>query len=140
MAKLTPEEVAAAEARTAGLVDEGRLGTWMDERGLPGKGEPVSVSFISGGASNEIFRITRGDFVSVLRRPPRVVPKGRNETMLREYRVLEALNGTDVPHPEAYAGVRRRQRDGIELLSDERGRRLVADEHRRMARSLRHRP
>ena len=39
----------------------------------------------------------------MLRRPPRVVPKGRNETMLREYRVLEALNGTDVPHPEAYA-------------------------------------
>ena len=60
MAKLTPEEEAAAEARTAGLVDEGRLGTWMDERGLPGKGEPVSVSFISGGASNEIFRITQG--------------------------------------------------------------------------------
>jgi aminoglycoside phosphotransferase (APT) family kinase protein len=23
--------------------------------------------------------------------------------MLREFRVLEALNGTDVPHPEAYA-------------------------------------
>ena len=59
--------------------------------------------FISGGASNEIFEIRRGDFRAVLRRPPRVVPKGRNETMLREYRVLDALNGTDVPHPEAYA-------------------------------------
>ena len=74
----------------------------MDTKGLPGTGEPVEVTFISGGASNEIFAIRRGDFVSVLRRPPRVVPKGRNETMLREYRVLDALNGTDVPHPEAY--------------------------------------
>ena len=103
MAKLTPEEEAAAIERTAGLVHEERLGRWMDERGLPGKGEPVSVHFISGGASNEIFRINRGEFEAVLRRPPRVVPKGRNETMLREFRVLEALNGTDVPHPEAYA-------------------------------------
>jgi aminoglycoside phosphotransferase (APT) family kinase protein len=94
---------AERQARVAGLVDEERLGRWMDEQGLPGKGEPVTSRFISGGASNEIFSITRGEFEAVLRRPPRVVPEGRNKTMLREYRVLEALNGTDVPHPEAYA-------------------------------------
>ena len=89
--------------RTVGLIDTDALGRWMDERGLPGRGEPIGTRFISGGASNEIFSITRGDRSMVLRRPPRVVPKGRNETMLREYRVLEALNGTDVPHPEAIA-------------------------------------
>jgi aminoglycoside phosphotransferase (APT) family kinase protein len=98
-----PAEAEGAVDRTAGLVDGAQLGSWMDEQGLAGKGEPVTVRFISGGASNEIFHIGRGDFEAVLRRPPRVVPKGRNETMLREYRVLEALNGTDVPHPEAYA-------------------------------------
>ncbi len=103
MVKQSASELAAAEARTAGLVDEGRLGRWMDTQDLPGKGEPVTSRFISGGASNEIFEIRRGEFRAVLRRPPRVVPKGRNETMLREFRVLEALNGTDVPHPEAYA-------------------------------------
>ena len=103
MAKQTEEELRAAEARTAGLVDEERLGRWMDAEGLPGAGEPVTSRFISGGASNEIFEIRRGDFGAVLRRPPRVVPKGRNETMLREFRVLDALNGTDVPHPEAFA-------------------------------------
>jgi aminoglycoside phosphotransferase (APT) family kinase protein len=92
-----------AIARTAGLVDEERLGRWMDSQDLPGRGEPVTSRFISGGSSNEIFEIGRGDFHAVLRRPPRTVPKGRNETMLREFRVLEALNGTDVPHPEAYA-------------------------------------
>ncbi len=92
-----------AAARTAGLVDEARLGRWMDAQGLPGTARPLRSSFISGGASNEIFLIERGDFQAVLRRPPRLVPEGRNTTMLREYRVLEALNGTDVPHPEAYA-------------------------------------
>jgi aminoglycoside phosphotransferase (APT) family kinase protein len=103
MPKRTPEEDEAIRVRTAGLIDEDRLGQWMDTQDLPGRGEPVTSSFISGGASNEIFEITRGDFHAVLRRPPRIVPKGRNQTMLREYRVLHALNGTDVPHPEAYA-------------------------------------
>jgi aminoglycoside phosphotransferase (APT) family kinase protein len=91
------------EQRTEGLIDPVALGRWMDEQGLPGKGEPVEMRYISGGASNEIFEIIRGEHRMVLRRPPRVVPKGRNETMLREYRVLHALNGTDVPHPEAIA-------------------------------------
>jgi aminoglycoside phosphotransferase (APT) family kinase protein len=91
------------EARTQGLVDVDALARWMDERGLAGTGEPVEATFISGGSSNEIFEIRRGEHRMALRRPPRKVPEGRNETMLREYRVLEALNGTDVPHPEAIA-------------------------------------
>jgi aminoglycoside phosphotransferase (APT) family kinase protein len=80
------------------LIDADQLARWMDERDLPGKGEPVESRFISGGASNELFEIKRGDARLALRRPPRKVPKGRNETMLREYRVLAALKGTDVPH------------------------------------------
>ena len=91
------------DARTEGLIDRDALGKWMDERGLPGKGEPVETTYLSGGSSNEIFEIRRGEHSCALRRPPRVVPEGRNETMLREYRVLAALNGTDVPHPEALA-------------------------------------
>ena len=92
------------EARTKGLVDPDALAQWMDERDLPGRGEPVEAIFISGGSSNEIFEIRRGEHRMALRRPPRNVPEGRNETMMREYHVLEALNGTDVPHPEAIAG------------------------------------
>ena len=75
----------------------------MDARDLPGAGQPIQLAFISGGSSNEIFEVRRGEHRMALRRPPRVVPEGRNATMLREYRVLEALNGTDVPHPEAIA-------------------------------------
>ena len=70
----------------------------MDAQGLPGAGEPLDVEPIAGGASNEILSLRRGDAHMVLRRPPSNVPDGRNETMLREYRVLSALAGTDVPH------------------------------------------
>ena len=76
MVKPTAEEEAAIAARTAGLVREERLGRWMDDQELPGRGEPVTSTFISGGASNEIFEIRRGEFRAVLRRPPRVVPEG----------------------------------------------------------------
>lgn len=89
--------------RTAGLVDPERLGRWMDDQGLPGAGEPVEARFISGGASNEIFEIVRADARFALRRPPRKVPDGRNETMLREYRIIAALADSDVPHPRAVA-------------------------------------
>ena len=91
------------EVRTRGLVDPDRLGPWMDDQGLPGEGEPISTRFLSGGASNEIFEITRGDHRWALRRPPREVPPGRNETMLREYRIIAALADTDVPHARARA-------------------------------------
>lgn len=89
--------------RTKGLIDAEQLARWMDERKLPGAGSPVELRFISGGASNEIFEVRRGDARLALRRPPRKVPKGRNETMLREYRVLSALAGTDVPHTRVLA-------------------------------------
>ena len=49
------------EDRVRGLIDADALARWMDERGLPGKGEPVETRFISGGASNELFEIKRGD-------------------------------------------------------------------------------
>ena len=91
------------EERTQGLIDAEKLGRWMDERKLPGAGSPIEMSFVSGGASNEIFEIRRGDARMALRRPPRQVPKGRNETMLREYRVLEALRDSGVPHTRAIA-------------------------------------
>ncbi|MFT5201603.1 MAG: aminoglycoside phosphotransferase (APT) family kinase protein [Candidatus Aldehydirespiratoraceae bacterium] len=89
-------------SRTEGLIDPEKLGVWMDEQGLPGEGDPIESRFISGGASNEIFEVKRGGERWALRRPPRVVPKGRNETMLREYRIIDALSDTDVPHCKAW--------------------------------------
>ncbi|KPI05201.1 aminoglycoside phosphotransferase [Actinobacteria bacterium OK074] len=91
----TPETPEAA-------LDTGALAHWLDDQGIA-PGEPVEVSYITGGTSNDIFGVRRGGRRMVLRKPPRKVPPGRNETMLREFRVLKALNGTDVPHPEAIA-------------------------------------
>ncbi|MFZ0666732.1 MAG: phosphotransferase family protein [Acidimicrobiales bacterium] len=89
--------------RTVGLVDTKWLGSFMDEWGLPGTGNEVTARFITGGASNELFEIKRGESRYALRRPPRVVPTGRNETMLREYRLLAAIKDTDVPHAKVVA-------------------------------------
>jgi aminoglycoside phosphotransferase (APT) family kinase protein len=94
----------AADEDVHGEIDEAALATWMDHQGLPGSGERLTTRFVTGGASNELFEITRGAHTMALRRPPTVVPKGRNETMLREYRLLAALAGTDVPHARAIAG------------------------------------
>jgi aminoglycoside phosphotransferase (APT) family kinase protein len=85
------------------LVDPEALGAWMDREGLPGAGHPVEATFISGGSQNEIFEIRRGDFRAALRRPPLDPPPGRDEGIVREWRIIEALGGTDVPHTEAIA-------------------------------------
>ncbi|MFE2416721.1 phosphotransferase family protein [Streptomyces hokutonensis] len=84
------------------LADTESLARWLDDQGIA-PGETVETSYISGGTSNDIYGIRRGEESMVLRKPPEKAPPGRNETMLREYRVLKALNGTDVPHPEAIA-------------------------------------
>jgi aminoglycoside phosphotransferase (APT) family kinase protein len=93
----------ADDDRLAGLVDRERLARWMDARKLPGSGLALEARFITGGASNELLEIRRGDVRLALRRPPRKVPKGRNQTMLREFRVLAALKDTDVPHTRVLA-------------------------------------
>jgi aminoglycoside phosphotransferase (APT) family kinase protein len=80
-----------------------RLARWMDEQGLPGKGEPVEHRFLSGGTQNEIYEIRRGDQRVAIRIPPPAAPADRDEGILREWRILQALDGTDVPHPRAVA-------------------------------------
>jgi aminoglycoside phosphotransferase (APT) family kinase protein len=84
-------------------IDVAALAQWLDKQELPGSGAPLTARYISGGASNEIFELRRGDARMALRKPPAKVPKGRNDIMLREYRVIAALNNTDVPHPRGIA-------------------------------------
>jgi aminoglycoside phosphotransferase (APT) family kinase protein len=85
------------------VIDSERLGDWMDGIGLPGKGEPIEHRFLSGGTQNEIYEIRRGDLHCVMRIPPPAAPAARDEGIFREWRIIEALNGTDVPHTEAIA-------------------------------------
>jgi aminoglycoside phosphotransferase (APT) family kinase protein len=85
------------------VIDLWRLGAWMDEAGLPGRGERVECRYISGGSQNEIYEILRGELHCVLRLPPASAPVGRDEGIVREWRIIEALEGTDVPHTPAVA-------------------------------------
>nr|WP_322751125.1 MULTISPECIES: phosphotransferase family protein [unclassified Frankia] len=85
------------------MIDFERLAAWMDENGLPGKGEPLEHRFLSGGTQNEIYELRRGENRCVIRIPPQNAPADRDEGILREWRIIEALDGTDVPHAEAIA-------------------------------------
>ena len=79
------------------MIDVDRLATWMDEAGLPGKGEPIEATYVSGGSQNEIYEIRRGELHGAVRIPPPAAPESRDEGILREWRIIEALDGTDVP-------------------------------------------
>ena len=85
------------------MIDFDRLAAWMDDSGLPGKGEPIAHTFLSGGSQNEIYEIRRGDERCVIRIPPPTAPANRDDGILREWRIIEALDGTDVPHTPAVA-------------------------------------
>ena len=82
-------------------IDTARLADWMDGADMPGKGEPLEADFLSGGTQNVIYKISRGDNVCVLRMPPPGAPPDRDNGILREWRIIEALDGTDVPHTAA---------------------------------------
>ena len=85
------------------MIDIDRLAQWMDDEGLPGKGEPLEHRFISGGTQNEIYELRRGELHCAMRIPPTTAPESRDEGILREWRIIDALTGTDVPHTPAIA-------------------------------------
>ncbi len=84
-------------------MDLARLADWMNENGLPGKGEPMQTRFLSGGTQNQIYQIRRGEHVCVIRIPPPGAPVDRDKGIIREWRIIEALDGSDVPHSAAVA-------------------------------------
>jgi aminoglycoside phosphotransferase (APT) family kinase protein len=85
------------------MIDFERLAAWMDDNVPPGKGEPVEHRFLSGGSQNEIYEIKRGELHCAIRIPPPAAPDERDAGILREWRIIDALEGTDVPHTPAIA-------------------------------------
>lgn len=85
------------------LVDLAALSRWMDDQGLPG-GEVTGAEALAGGTQNLLMRFRRGGHDYVLRRGPRHLRRASNDVMRREARVLQALAGSDVPHPPFVAG------------------------------------
>jgi aminoglycoside phosphotransferase (APT) family kinase protein len=79
------------------------LTKWLDSERPGLRAGPLSGEMITGGKSNLTYRITDGASLWALRRPPlaHVLPSAHD--MAREFRVISALGGTDVPVARAIA-------------------------------------
>jgi aminoglycoside phosphotransferase (APT) family kinase protein len=81
-----------------GIPSPARLAGWLDDHIPGGPVELTDIQLIAGGRSNLTYRLAvSGNRLLVLRRPPlgHVLPTAHD--MSREYRVLSALAGTQVP-------------------------------------------
>ena len=85
-----------------GLINYENLTAWLDAN-IPELGSgPLTAKKIHGGTSNVILSLVRSEGELILRRPPASPPPNSEKSILREARVLTALNGTPVPHPHCY--------------------------------------
>jgi aminoglycoside phosphotransferase (APT) family kinase protein len=82
--------------------DVARLDDYL--RGLAGTAtgaaDRLEVERTQGGMSNPTYFLRRGDWQAVLRKQPAGMVLPSAHAIDREYRVLSALRGTDVPVPE----------------------------------------
>ncbi|WP_404480874.1 phosphotransferase family protein [Novosphingobium sp. BL-52-GroH] len=84
------------------LAPIGPLTEWLDAH-VPHLGSgPLRTAVLSGGTSNVVLTLDRGEGAMVMRRPPAVPPPGAEKGVLREARILTALGATDVPHPACH--------------------------------------
>ncbi|HUW77356.1 MAG TPA: phosphotransferase family protein [Candidatus Nanopelagicaceae bacterium] len=81
-------------------LDVGRLRTYLDAVAPQFSGE-LSATLIAGGRSNLTYFIANRDLQYVLRRPPLGHVLTTAHDMVREYRVISALSGSEVPVPVA---------------------------------------
>jgi aminoglycoside phosphotransferase (APT) family kinase protein len=84
------------------LINLDALRPWMDVQGL-GSGPLVEATPIGGGTQNIMVRFSRDGREYVLRRGPEHLRPGSNKVIAREFRVLKALGGTEVPHAKLIA-------------------------------------
>ena len=90
-----------ADGTVPGIGNVSRLARWLSKNGVTAADHLPTVELIAGGRSNLTYRLTfpapAGPARLVLRRPPlgHVLPTAHD--MGREYRVISALHGTDIP-------------------------------------------
>ena len=98
-----PQQTVEALDDFGGQIDWTQLNKWITGQNVPGNGPVTSVRKLAGGLQNSVFLISRGDVDIVLRRPGKHLKPKSNDTMMREARVLTALEGSMVPHPRVLA-------------------------------------
>ena len=93
--------MAAPMAGAVAELDLDALGVHLQATLPGGIAGPLSATLVGGGRSNPTYRLTDGENVWVLRRPPygHVLPSAHD--MKREYTVIDALAGSAVPVPAA---------------------------------------
>ncbi|GAA4385429.1 phosphotransferase family protein [Tsukamurella soli] len=69
---------------------------------MPGAGARLTGLLIAGGKSNLTYEVGDGERTWIVRRPPLGHVLATAHDMGREYRVMTALAGTDVPVPRTY--------------------------------------
>jgi len=94
-----PETIPVLESHR---VDEDVLRRYLAAH-VPGFSGPITVRQFLGGQSNPTYHVQTRDKVYVVRRKPpgKLLPSAH--AVDREYRVITALAGTDVPVPRTYA-------------------------------------
>jgi aminoglycoside phosphotransferase (APT) family kinase protein len=90
-----PELTAVREAHR---FDEAALAAYLRER-LPGCDGPIEVRQFEGGQSNPTYQLAAGGRRYVLRKKPKGLLLPSAHQVEREYRVMTALHGSDVPVP-----------------------------------------
>lgn len=75
---------------------------WLDGQGLE-PGADLEITPIRGGRSHAMFRLERGSSTWILRRPTTVALSTAADGLRREFQVLSALAGGQVPHPAPIA-------------------------------------
>ena len=83
-----------------GAIDLDGLNEWIGDR-LDGPGLPLTAERLGAmtGIANALYLLQRGHHQWVLRRPPAVKNDPSASNIIREWRILSALDGTPVPHP-----------------------------------------
>src|SRR5882672_7526308 len=103
VARKGADYIGTMEVQEKHRFDERALAEFMADK-VAGFAAPLSVEQFRGGQSNPTYRLTDGAGRRyVLRRKPpgKLLPSAH--AVDREFRVISALNKTDVPTPRAYA-------------------------------------
>lgn len=82
--------------------EQARLADWLRANVADFRGE-LRLQPLAGGQSNPTYRVDAGEHRWVLRRKPPGVLLASAHAVDREYRVMAALAGTDVPVPRVHA-------------------------------------
>jgi aminoglycoside phosphotransferase (APT) family kinase protein len=85
------------------IADPSPLRPWFDSA-LGGASLPLRLTGVSGGSSNSLFRVDRGERRFALRRPPATANDRTSHDVARELALAEALRLSDVPHARLVGG------------------------------------